>query len=61
MNIAMERIAFECLILKDYRLQNCEWFLKLDYVPHEVTVRIKYIDLEYICLYLTKRSIRMLQ
>ena len=48
MNIAMERIAFECLILKDYRLQNCRWFLKPDYVPHEVTVRIKYIDLEYI-------------
>ena len=46
MNIVMEGIAFERLVLNDYRLQNYKWFLEPDYVPRKVTVEIKYIDLE---------------
>ena len=46
MDIVMEGIAFERLVLNDYRLQNYKWFLEPDYVPRKVTVEIKYIDLE---------------
>ena len=42
----MERIVFEGFVFKDYKLQNCKWFLAPKYVPHEETADIKYINFE---------------
>ena len=42
----MERIVFEGLVFKDYKLQNYKWFLEFEYVPHEETAGIKYINFE---------------
>ena len=41
----MERMVFECLVLKDYKLQTYKWFLEPDYAPWVVT-RTKYINFE---------------
>ena len=41
----MERMVFECLVLKDYKLQTYKWFLEPDYAPGVVT-RTKYINFE---------------
>ena len=40
----MDRILFECLIFKDYNLQNYKWFLEPEYVPCKAAAGIKYID-----------------
>ena len=34
-DIVMERVVFERLIFKDYKLQNYEWFLEPEYVPRK--------------------------
>ena len=47
-DIVMERIVFEHLIFKDYKLQNYKWFLELEYVPRKATASIKYIDFEIV-------------
>ena len=42
-DIVMERIVFELLVFKDYKLQNYKWFLEPEYVPHKENAGIKYI------------------
>ena len=45
-DIVMERIVFESLVFKDYKLQNYKWFLEPEYMPRKVTAGIKYIEHE---------------
>ena len=58
-DIAMERIVFERHFLKDYKLQNYNWFLEPAYAPRVVT-RTKYINVENVVSDATKRPTRML-
>ena len=44
MDIVVDRILFERLIFKDYKLQNYKWFLEPEYVPCKAAAGIKYID-----------------
>ena len=55
----MERIVFERDFLKDYKLQNCNWFLEPGYAPRVVT-RTKYINVENVVSDATKRPTRMM-
>ena len=55
-DIVMEIVVFKCLFLKDYRLQNSKWFLEPDYVPHKVTVGIKYINFENVVEFVLTRQ-----
>ena len=45
-DIVRERIMFERLVLKDYKLQNYKWFLEPDYAPRKAATGTKYIDFE---------------
>lgn len=52
----MERIVFEGFVFKDYKLQNCKWFLAPKYVPHEETADIKYINFENVVEFVLNRQ-----
>ena len=56
-DIVMERIVFERLVFKDYKLQNCKWFLEPNCVPLKATTGMKYIDFENVVEFvLTQQS-----
>ena len=56
MDIVAERIVLECLVLKDFKLQNYKWFLEPDYIPRKV-IGIKYINFESVVGFvLTQRT-----
>ena len=55
-DIVMERIVFEHLVFKDYKLQNYKWFLEPEYVPRKVTAGIKYMDHENVVEFVLTRQ-----
>ena len=52
----MERIVFERLVFKDYKLQNYKWFLEPEYVPRKETAGIKYINFENVVEFVLMRQ-----
>ena len=52
----MERIVFESLVFKDYKLQNYKWFLEPEYMPRKVTAGIKYIEHENVVEFVLTRQ-----
>ena len=46
MDIVIERIVFDYLVFKDYKLQNYKWFLEPEYVPRKATAGTKYMDFD---------------
>ena len=57
-DIVAERIVLECLVLKDFKLQNYKWFLEPDYIPRKV-IGIKYINFESVVGFVLTQRIHL--
>ena len=55
-DIVMERIVFNCLVFKDYTLQNYKWFLEPECVPRKATAGIKYVYFENVMEFVLTRQ-----
>ena len=55
-DIVIERIVFERLVLKYYKLQNYKWFLEPEYVPRKAIAGIKYINFENVVQFIWTRQ-----
>ena len=51
-----KRIVLECLVLKDYKMQNYKRFLESDYVPRGKVNSMRYINFENIGEFVLNRQ-----
>ena len=52
----MERVVFERLVFKDYKLQNYKWFLEPEYMTGKVNAGIEYINYEKVVEFVLTRQ-----